>query len=190
MDIIPEVQQAISCAKNIVAFEQEVAKILKRIGKTNYQAAIQNLQDAKISSNPKRELTLAIGHLQSAYQQFIATVPKGFSGFIISIFEDITYRYKTRSSEGYNNAYQTALLIALCYAALGERKLTERYLECTLNDFDSYSELIIDKLTAMALTATYVHIPEDSLKNMYISERHELIKTFDKIKKMSIKAKI
>ena len=96
-----------------------LTKILAAIGKSNFDAAIRALEDAKKSNDPRREFESALTLLRGAYEELSS--------------------HESRST--------TALLIAACYSCFTEKeqRLIESYIEKSNQEFKEYAKEYISK---------------------------------------------
>jgi hypothetical protein len=138
--VFKEVYGVAEVAEKLQVFVQDrLFQFLLEVGRTDYNAAIQSLENAKKSGQPSREIGLAIGHLESAYQKFIrAASGKGLKGYLASLLSD-------RQISSYQASCEAALIIAACYAALGEERLKNEYISKSSECFGKMADAYLSK---------------------------------------------
>jgi hypothetical protein len=189
IEVLVLFQKLYSASGYIDAFKgftrNEMIGLLQEIGYIEYGAAIQSLKDSKISSNPDREISLAVGHLQSAYQMFYRTVSQGFFKSLLHDLGDVlTFRAEQRKFKGYKGACETAILIAVCYRDLNDKGLVQRYVGLAKECFEKYSEATIngkEYYTHNPTTGVSCYGALNDAKARLMNERDELLKVCTKL---------
>lgn len=132
IDVLGTLQDLYSFLSN------DLPQIISTLGDGNLRSAQGALNDLDLSSNPERELTIAITHLQNAYEKFYA-VGNGKK----SLFNHATTVALMGSVGGaeqrtraFMNAHTCSLLIAMCYKYLREEELVKRYINQAQDSLD------------------------------------------------------
>jgi hypothetical protein len=97
--------------------------VIEEIGSNEFNAALHSLDDMRRSSNPERELNMAITQLRSALEHFISK-SEGFLGSLTSA----------------KRMFQTALLISVCYKLINEQALSCKYRDASIEYFSTWLE--------------------------------------------------
>ncbi len=141
MDIATAMKVA-SSASSLSKFltQGELLSVLQEFGEVQFESAIFSLKNANWANDPKREITLAVGHLQGAHIAF----KRMYSG---KNFFQRNFGYeRIRNSIIYNQ--HSNLIMSLCYCYLDERELMQQSLNRSKDAFDDYRALDKDDDTA------------------------------------------
>lgn len=149
----------------------EMSQVLQEIGDNHYNAAIRALEDLRGSAEPYREAESAITSLREAREIFIGRTTCRFLGLIDPLF--------SARISGYKGACATSVLIALCYQYLGDKILSNRYLEDAKVQFESYAQASMEDVQfAFMLAMSEGIIPAahpDEVEERLEEERKELL---------------
>lgn len=118
-----ETLRQIGTLYNVSKFVFATKSVIEEIGGNEFKAAIHSLDDMCRSTNPERELNMAITQLRSALEHF-SSKSDGFWGSISAM----------------KQRFQTALLISLCYRILSEHVLCVQYKDNAIKYFSEWLE--------------------------------------------------
>lgn len=138
--VLSIVKGVIENAQSTYAFvKEDMVSVLREIGDIHYRAAICSLQDAKKSSDPRREIESALTCLRQAFIVFKTAGEK--QGFVSGLLQGgFGFGRLDIRSKPHRRAYETALLIATTYYALADRKLTKDYCKKARESFARYKD--------------------------------------------------
>ncbi|MDP4175667.1 MAG: hypothetical protein Q8933_16950 [Bacteroidota bacterium] len=117
--------------------EDTMVNVLKEIGKTEYNAAIDALQSARKSLNPEREISEAVSHIRSSILLFEESASKKRLHGLLEA------KSNTRV-EGFGSAIKGLLIMAICYKYLGENTNVKDVLSKALSILPFYEKALID----------------------------------------------
>ncbi len=150
LELVAVAQKVYTASEHVSAIRKfvhdDLDRVLAALGRVEYAAAIRSLEDARVSANPDRERALAVGHLQTAYEIFHGLATKrGWKAFLGDAADFLTLRPSRRKRTAYRSACEAGMLIATCYRALGDKRLSVRYANRAKECFDAYvaEELIV-----------------------------------------------
>jgi hypothetical protein len=116
--------------------------LLKRLGQDGRcdpsHTTIEALTQRKQSKDPNAEINQGITLLRSAYAMFTAAGDKKSLGFKLGL--PVGYR-----ATNYKKAVQTALAIAMAYAARGEERLRDQFINQCRADFKKYKDARLEQ---------------------------------------------
>jgi hypothetical protein len=95
-------------------------KALQEMGKAHYKAAIRVLRDMHISPNPAAQVRLVVTCLHAAYEADHKYAAARHS--VLDYLNPFYIQTSLQRKAAYLEAYQTAILIAICYKYLDERE--------------------------------------------------------------------
>jgi hypothetical protein len=153
-------------AHSMVMARDELAGILREIGSNEYKAALCALSDSKLSNQPDREMSLAIGHLVSAQEAFAQVCKRADKTVNWTL-----YQHAWRDS---NTCFG---LIACTYYGLGEDRLKTKYAEHLSSDFQAFYDFMYD-----------LHDDEVQPPNAYFRKRlnEEELKVLELVKSLGL----
>lgn len=118
--------------ETIEKFSNKMVEILENVGDIHYDTAIEFLKDVayRKSNKPEREFNQAIQSLRTAYNFFINAGDKA------KILRSDEYNGK---GTNYLKAFETALVITICYIKSEEHELAKDYLLKAKSCFNIYA---------------------------------------------------
>ena len=188
LELVATVKPFLKSAETLRAFvRDEMAELLEKLGDIQYQAAIGALNDAKKSSQPSREIEMAVTHLRGAYQTFYSIIPKDtfFSGLKEAIALGVMGPFYTpKTITGNKKACEAAIMIAICYRDFKEDTLMEEYINRARKHYQKYvkaSEEYEHDLNIATITSR--GIPMSSREDKAL-ERKQLMALLEGIKRL------
>ncbi|HJQ36226.1 MAG TPA: hypothetical protein VKB93_03715 [Thermoanaerobaculia bacterium] len=104
--------------------------LVREIGDAHVRVAVRSLSDRTVSRRPARELGIAIGALQQAYETYAALTKRLENKWFFASDEKI--------AEAREKTVECLLLIATCYHYEKDVALRKRYLRKAMIEFDWY----------------------------------------------------
>lgn len=142
---VTELNPALSSIAMLKKFvNNELIVFLDKLGQIELSSAKRSIEDSRISKDPAREIVLAIGHLQSAYETFLQQVKKS-QEILQIVIDDLTFRSRLVIIESLCNALETAFLLAICYKYFNDDAMVDLNLKRVRNHVSEYVREVIKR---------------------------------------------
>lgn len=112
-------------------------EVLEELGALDFKAAIESLNQARISNDPRREVAETVTHLRNARLKFEKAAEKETRWFFGM------YKGRLDERENFEKVTKIYLLMFLCMLYLNERQQAISYIEKACDYFERYARLVI-----------------------------------------------
>ena len=147
MELIGVIQKLYSAASNVDTLHSfltnDLANVLVTLGELQYSAAIAALKDAKGSTQPSREIAMAVTCLRLAYESFYSAASDNSLKTKLRVFfgeETFMGMFPSHRVPSSKGACESALMIAVSYRYLGEANLMNSFIQKAKQSFSIYAK--------------------------------------------------
>jgi hypothetical protein len=123
---------------------RELNRLLAELGNSEFNQARKALAHAEVSTTPERELTLAIGHLQSADGHFEQACRREGNLATNALFSALERSHWKKATPSYQMRIACKASIATIYWRLNQPPLVQRYADEIVAIFPGYSEAVVN----------------------------------------------